>query len=62
VTGYAVRIDVKEVSVKGDTGTASCLVTYNPIPKSAGKLKPIATVFYLRRAGDVWLIERLERK
>lgn len=62
VTGYTVRIDVKEVSVKGDTGTASCLVTYNPVPKPAGKLQPIATVFHLRRTGDVWLIERLERK
>jgi hypothetical protein len=62
VTGYTVRIDFKEVSVDGDTGTASCLVTYNPTPKPAGKLQPVATVFHLRRTGDVWLIERLERK
>ncbi len=62
VTGYTVRIDLKEVSVDGDTGTASCLVTYNPTPKPAGKLKPVATLFHLRRTGDVWLIERLERK
>jgi hypothetical protein len=61
VTGYTVRIDVGDVKVQGDTATASCLVTYNPVPKPAGKTKPIPTVFHLRRSGQLWLIERLER-
>jgi hypothetical protein len=62
VTGYTVRIDVKEVTVSGDTGLARCVVTYNPVPKPAGRIQPVPTTFHLRRRGDVWLIERLERK
>jgi hypothetical protein len=62
VTGYTVRIDVKDVSVKADQGTASCVVTYMPLPKPAQKIPPQKTVFHLRRAGDVWLIERLEAR
>jgi hypothetical protein len=60
VTGYTVRIDVKEVTVKGDQGTATCIVTYMPQPKPSQKIPPQKTLFHLRRTGDVWLIERLE--
>ncbi len=62
VTGYTVRIDVKEVTVDGDQGTATCIVTYLPQPKPSQKIPPQRTVFHLRRTGDVWLIERLEAK
>lgn len=62
VTGYTVRVDVKEVAVKGNEGTASCVVTYLPQPKPAQKIPPQPTVFHLRRTGDVWTIERLERR
>jgi serine/threonine-protein kinase len=61
VTGYTVRIDVREVVVTGDSGLARCVVTYNPVPKPAGRIQPVPTTFHLRRRGDVWLIERLER-
>ena len=62
VTGYTVRVEVKEVVVKGDTAVARCVVTYNPVPKPAGKIQPVSTVFHLRRSGELWLIDRLERK
>jgi serine/threonine-protein kinase len=62
VTGYTVRLDVKDVVVKGDSAQAHCVVTYNPVPKPAGKIRPVPTVFHLRRSGELWLIERLERK
>ena len=61
VTGYTVRLDVKEVTVKGDTATARCVVTYSPVPKPAGKIQPVPTIFHLRKTGELWLIERLER-
>jgi hypothetical protein len=35
-------------------------VTYQPNP--GGKLPPVPTVFHLRRSGDIWQIERLERR
>jgi hypothetical protein len=62
VTGYTVRLDVKDVVVKGDVAQARCVVTYNPVPKPSVKIKPVPTVFHLRRSGELWLIERLERK
>ncbi len=62
VTGYTVRIDVKDVAVEGDQGTATCIVTYMPQPKPSQKIPPQRTLFHLRRTGDVWLIERLEAK
>jgi serine/threonine-protein kinase len=62
VTGYAVRIDFKEIEVKGDEGSATCIVTYLPQPKPSQKIPPVKTVFHLRRRGDVWLIERLEAR
>jgi hypothetical protein len=62
VTGYTVRVDVKEVVVRGNEGSARCIVTYMPQPKPAQKIPPQNTVFHLRRTGDVWLIERLERR
>jgi hypothetical protein len=62
VTGYTVRVDVKEVSFTGNEGRAACVVTYLPQPKPAQKIPPQNTVFHLRRTGDVWLIERLERR
>jgi serine/threonine-protein kinase len=62
VTGYTVRIDVKDVTVKNDEGTASCVVTYQPQPKPSQKIPPVKTVFHLRRTGDVWLVQRLEAK
>ncbi len=60
VSSYLVRIDVKDVSVQGDVARARCSVTYSPVPKPAGKQKPVAQVFHLRRKGDLWIIERIE--
>lgn len=60
VSSYLVRIDVKDVSIQGDTARARCSVTYSPVPKPAGKQKPVAQVFLLRRKGDLWIIERIE--
>ena len=62
VTGYMVRIEVKDIAVSGDTALARCVVTYNPVPKPAGKIQPVSTVFHLRRSGELWLIDRLEKK
>ncbi len=60
VSSYLVRIDVKEVSVQGDQARATCLVTYNPVPKPAGRQRPVPTIFHLRRKGDLWIIERVQ--
>lgn len=60
VTGYQVRIDIKNVTVQGSNGAVEAVVTYMPQPKPARKLPPQPTIFHLRRAVDVWLIERLE--
>jgi hypothetical protein len=62
VTGYTVRLEVKDVVVKGDSAQARCVVTYSPVPKPAVKIQPVPTVFHLRRSGDLWVIERLERR
>ena len=62
VTGYTVRMDIKEVTVSGNEGLVTSVVTYMPQPKPAQKIPPQATVFHLRRTGDVWRIERLERR
>jgi tetratricopeptide (TPR) repeat protein len=62
VTAYAVKIQVQNVAVGASTATASCVVTYSPPPKPAGKIKPVTTVFHLKKTGDLWLIEKLERK
>ena len=62
VTGYTVRMDIKEVTVSGNEGRVTSVVTYMPQPKPAQKIPPQATVFHLRRSGDVWRIERLDRK
>jgi serine/threonine protein kinase/tetratricopeptide (TPR) repeat protein len=62
VTAYAVKIQVQNVAVGANTATASCVVTYSPTPKPAGKIKPVTTVFHLKKTGDLWLIEKLERK
>ncbi len=62
VTGYTVRMDIKEVTVSGNEGLVTSVVTYMPQPKPSQKIPPQATVFHLRRTGDVWRIESLERK
>jgi tetratricopeptide (TPR) repeat protein len=61
VTAFGVRLEVGDVTVNGTSATARCLVTYSPVPKPAGKTKPVPTVFHLKKTGDLWLIERLER-
>jgi tetratricopeptide (TPR) repeat protein len=62
VAGMDVKIDVKDVSVSGDTAAAQCLVTYTPNPRPAGKLKPVPTLFRLKRVGAVWIIEEVLRR
>jgi hypothetical protein len=61
VTAFGVKLEVGAVAVNGNSATARCLVTYSPVPKPAGKNKPVTTVFHLKKTGDLWLIERLER-
>jgi hypothetical protein len=60
VSSYLVRIDVKDVTVQGDVARARCSVSYSPVPKPAGRQKPVAQVFLLRRQGDLWIIDRIE--
>jgi serine/threonine-protein kinase len=62
VTSYGVKIQIQNVTVDGTKATATGIVTYSPVPKPAGKIQPVLTVFHLRKAADLWLIERLERK
>jgi hypothetical protein len=61
VTAFGVKLEVEGVTVNGTSATAKCLVTYSPVPKPAGKTKPVPTIFHLKKTGDLWLIERLER-
>jgi serine/threonine protein kinase len=61
VTAFGVRLEVESVTVTGTTAAAKCLVTYSPVPKPAGKSKPVPTVFHLKKTGDLWLIESLQR-
>lgn len=62
VKSYTLRLDVKAIAVSGATARAECVVTYQPNPSPAGKLPPVATTFHLKRTGDLWQIERLERR
>ena len=62
VTSYSVKIQIQSVTVEGTKATAIGVVTYSPVPKPAGKIQPVRTVFHLKKAADLWLIERLERK
>ena len=64
VASMEVKIEVKDVNVSpnGDTATASCLVTYMPKPRPAGRISPVPTTFRLRRSGNVWIIEDVSRK
>jgi hypothetical protein len=62
VTAYAVKMQVQSITVSGSTATATALVKYEPKPKPAGKIRPIPTVFRLKRAGEVWLIESIAHK
>lgn len=62
VKSYTLRLDVKSIAVSGATARAECVVTYQPNPSPAGKLPPVPTTFHLKRTGDLWQIERLERR
>jgi eukaryotic-like serine/threonine-protein kinase len=62
VTSYGVKIQIQNVTVEGTRATATGIVTYRPVPKPAGRIQPVLTVFHLRKSADLWLIERLERK
>jgi hypothetical protein len=62
VKSYTLRLDVKSITVSGALARAECVVTYQPNPSPAGKLAPVPTVFHLKRSGDLWQIERLERR
>jgi len=63
VTAYNVKMQVQDIAFDGPSAArASCLMTYNPVPKPSGKIPPVATIFHLRRSGEVWLIEKIVRK
>jgi hypothetical protein len=62
VSALDVKIELKDVSVAGDTASADCLVTYTPIPRPAGRIKPVPTLFKMKRAGSVWIIEDVVRR
>jgi hypothetical protein len=61
VTAFEVKMKVQSISVQGEIATAACLVTYTPKPKPAGRIPPVATTFYLKRSGAVWIIDRVSR-
>jgi hypothetical protein len=59
VTAYNVKMQVQAIAFDSPSAArASCLMTYSPVPKPSGKIPPVATIFHLRRSGEVWLIER----
>jgi eukaryotic-like serine/threonine-protein kinase len=62
VAGMDVKIDIQDVTVTGDTATADCLVTYTPNPKPVGRIRPVPTLFRLKQAGAVWVIEDVKRR
>ncbi len=62
LAGLDVKIEIRDVTVAGDTATADCLVTYTPNPKPARKITPTPTVFRLKHAGAVWVIEEVKRR
>jgi hypothetical protein len=61
VTAFDVKMKVQSISLQGETATATCLVTYTPKPKPAGRIPPVPTTFYLKRSGAVWIIDRVSR-
>jgi serine/threonine-protein kinase len=62
VTAFNVKMKIQAIAVNGDSATATALVTYNPVPKPAGKIAPVPTVFQLRKSGGVWIIDKVTRK
>ena len=62
VTAFNVNMKIQAIAVTGDSATATALVTYNPVPKPAGKIAPVTTVFQLRKNGGVWIIDKVRRK
>ncbi len=60
VDSYRARIEVLDISVDGDRGAATCMVTYTMKPAPAGKNPPRRQVFHLRRSGEAWVIERID--
>ena len=60
VQSYEVKLQVQELNVEADGGSAVCLVTYSPKPKPAGRMAPVRQRFVMRRSGEVWIIARIE--